>query len=69
MLDAMWLRMIPTGLVMTAQTTFGDQTETAHSLEFTLHLAGRTRLKLETGEVFQSPASATLLGQKEWPPI
>src|ERR1700720_1307066 len=52
----MWLRMIPTGLGMTTRTTFGDPTETAHSLTFTLHPAGQDSLKLETGEVFQNPA-------------
>jgi hypothetical protein len=44
--------MIPTGLGMSTRTTFGDQTDTAHSLIFTLHLAGQDSLKLETGEAF-----------------
>lgn len=61
----MFLRMIPTGLGMTTRTTFGDQTETAHSLTFTLHLAGQDRLKLETGEVFQNPAYASVRGNKQ----
>ena len=60
----MWLRMIPTGLGMTTRTTLGDQTETAHSLTFTLHLAGQDSLKLETGEVFQNPAYASVRGNK-----
>ncbi len=62
----MWLRMIPTGLGMSTRTTFGDdQTETAHTLTFTLHLAGQDRLKLETGEVFQNPAYASVRGNKK----
>jgi hypothetical protein len=60
----MWLRMIPTGLGMTTRTTLGDQTDTAHSLTFILHLAGQDSLKLETGEVFQNPAYATVRGNK-----
>jgi hypothetical protein len=53
----MWLKMIPTGLGMSTRTTFGDdQTDTAHTLFFTLNLAGQDSLKLETGEVFQNPA-------------
>ena len=61
----MWLRMIPTGLGMTTRTTFGDQTETAHSLNFRLHLAGQDSLKLETGEVFQNPRYASVRGNKQ----
>ena len=61
----MLLRMIPTDLGMTTRTTFGDQTETAHSLTFTLRLAGQDRLKLETGEVFQNPAYASVRGKKQ----
>jgi hypothetical protein len=61
----MWLRMIPTGLGMTTRTTFGDQTDTAHLLTFTLHLAGQDRLKLETGEVFQNPAYASVRGNEK----
>lgn len=61
----MWLRMIPTGLGMTTRTTFGDQTETAHSLNFRLHLAGQDSLKLETDEVFQNPRYATVRGNKQ----
>jgi hypothetical protein len=60
----MLLRMIPTGLGMSARTTFGDQTDTAHLLTFTLHLAGQDSLKLETGEVFQNPAFAPVRGNK-----
>jgi hypothetical protein len=56
--------MVPTGLGMTTRTTFGDQTETAHALYFTLHLAGQDSLKLETGEVFQNPAYASVRGNK-----
>lgn len=61
----MWLRMIPTGLGMTARTTFGDQVETAHSLTFTLHLAGQDSLKLETGEVLQNPKYASVRGNQQ----
>jgi hypothetical protein len=61
----MWLRMIPTGLGMTTRTTLGDQATTAHSLSFTLHLAGQDSLKLETGEVFQNPAYASVRGNKQ----
>jgi hypothetical protein len=62
----MWLRMIPTGLGMTTRTTFGDgQTETAHLLTFTLHLAGQDSLKLETGEVFQNPSYTSVRGNKQ----
>jgi hypothetical protein len=58
---AMFLKMIPSGLGMSTRTTFGDDgTETAHSLRFTLHLAGHDSLKLETGEVFQNPAYAAV---------
>lgn len=60
----MWLRMVPTGLGMSTRTTFGDQTGTAHTLYFTLHLAGQDSLKLETGEVFQNPAYASVRGNK-----
>ncbi|MBA4033538.1 MAG: hypothetical protein C0480_02885 [Bradyrhizobium sp.] len=51
---------------MTTRTTFGDQTETAHSLTFTLHLAGKDAFKLDTGEVFQAPARAA--ARKDKPP-
>src|ERR1700682_662304 len=61
----MRLKMIPTGLGMTARTTFGDQTETTHSLSFTLQLAGHDSLKLETGEVFENPACASVRGNKQ----
>jgi hypothetical protein len=61
----MWLRMIPTGLGMTARTTFGDHTETAHSLNFRLHLAGQDSLKLETGEVFENPRYASVRGNEQ----
>ena len=61
----MWLKMIPTGLGMTTRTKFGDHTETAHSLTFTLQLAGQDSLKLETGEVFQNPAYASVSGDKQ----
>lgn len=62
----MWLRMIPIGLGMSTRTTFGDDgTETAHSLDFTLHLAGHDRLTLETGEVFQNPAYASVRGNEK----
>ena len=54
--DAMWLKLIPTGLSMSTRTTFGDKAGTAHTLYFTLHLAGQSILTLETGEVFQNPA-------------
>src|SRR5579872_3119035 len=57
-------RMIPAGLGMSTRTTFGDQTDTAHSLNFTLHLAGQDRLTLETGEVFQNPGYASVRGNK-----
>lgn len=57
--------MIPTGLGMTTRTTFGDQTETAHSLTFTLHLAGQDSLKLETGEVLQNPRYASVRGNQQ----
>jgi hypothetical protein len=57
--------MIPTGLGMTTRTMFGDQTTTAHSLSFTLHLAAQDRLTLETGEVFQNPAYALVRGNKQ----
>jgi hypothetical protein len=60
----MWLRMIPTGLVMSTRTRFGDQTDTAHTLFFTLHHAGRDSLKLETGEIFQNPRYASARGNK-----
>jgi len=48
--------MIPTGLGMFTQTTFGDQAATAQTLFFKLDLARGNRLTLETGEVFQSTA-------------
>jgi hypothetical protein len=58
--------MIPTGLRMSDRTTFGDGgTETAHSLDFTLHLAGHDSLRLETGEVFENPAYAAVHGNKK----
>jgi hypothetical protein len=60
----MWLKMIPTGLGMSSRTTFGDQTDTAHTVYFTLHPAGQNSLKLETGEVFQNPAYASVRGNK-----
>jgi hypothetical protein len=61
----MLLKMIPTGLGMSTRTTFGDdQTETAHSLAFTLRPTGRDTLKLETGEVFQNPAYDFVGGDK-----
>jgi hypothetical protein len=43
---------------MSARTTFGDDAKSSHSIQFTLHMAGRQTLKLETGEVFQNPAQA-----------
>jgi len=50
---------------MSTRTSFGDnQTETAHSLTFALRLAGQDSLKLETGEVFQNPAYASVRGKK-----
>jgi hypothetical protein len=49
---------------MSTRTTFGDQTDTAHTLFFTLHLAGRDSLKLETGEVFQNPRYASVRGNE-----
>ena len=62
----MWLRMIPTGLGMSTRTTFGDdQTETAHTLTFTLRLAGQDSLKLETGEVFENPRYASTRGNQQ----
>jgi hypothetical protein len=62
----MWLRMIPTGLGMSTRTTFGDdQTETAHTLTFTLRLAGQDSLKLETGEVFENPRYASIRGNQQ----
>jgi hypothetical protein len=61
----MWLRMIPTGLGMSTRTTFGDQIETAHSLTFTLRLAGQDSLKLETGEVFENPRYASVRGNQQ----
>src|SRR3984893_10455845 len=61
----MWLRMIPTGLGMSTRTTFGDQIETAHSLTFTLRLAGQDSLKLETGEVFENPRYASARGDQQ----
>ena len=62
----MWLKMIPTGLGMSTRTTFGDdQTETAHTLHFTLQLVGQDSLKLETGEVFQNPRYASVRGNKQ----
>jgi hypothetical protein len=62
----MWLRMIPTGLGMSTRTTFGDdQTETAHTLTFTLRLAGQDSLKLETGEVFENPRYASVRGNQQ----
>jgi hypothetical protein len=61
----MLLRMIPTDLGMTARTTFGDQTETTHSISFTLQLAGHDSLKLETGEVLENPAYASVRGNKQ----
>jgi hypothetical protein len=61
----MWLRMIPTGLGMSTRTTFGDQTETAHSLTFALHLAGQDSLKLATGEVFENPRYASIRGNQQ----
>jgi hypothetical protein len=62
-----WLRMKPTGLGTTTRTTFGDQATTAHSLTFTLQLAGQDRLTLETGEVFQNYPSVRGNKQKEIP--
>jgi hypothetical protein len=32
----MWLRMIPTGLDISTRTTFGDQTDTAHTVYSTV---------------------------------
>jgi hypothetical protein len=62
----MWLKMIPTGLGMSTRTTFGDdQTETAHTLHFTLRLAGQDSLKLETGEVFENPRYASVRGNQQ----
>jgi hypothetical protein len=62
----MWLRMIPSGLGMSTRTTFGDdQTETAHTLTFTLRLAGQDSLKLETGEVFENPRYASIRGNQQ----
>jgi hypothetical protein len=57
--------MIPAALGMTTRTTFGDdQDTTAHSLSFTLQLAGRDALRLDTGEVFQAPARAVVRKDK-----
>jgi hypothetical protein len=62
----MWLKMIPTGLGMSTRTTFGDdRTETAHTLHFTLRLAGQDSLKLETGEVFENPRYASVRGNQQ----
>ena len=58
----MLLRMIPTGLGMTARTSFDDKTSGAHSLTFTLHHAGQDSLALETGEVFQIPHTLPSVG-------
>jgi hypothetical protein len=61
----MLLKMIPTGLGMSTRTTFGDdQTETTHWLSFTLQVAGHDSLKLETGEVLENPAYASIRGNK-----
>ncbi|MCK1460651.1 hypothetical protein IVB34_20330 [Bradyrhizobium sp. 2] len=61
----MFLKMIPTGLGMSTRTTFGDQTETSHTLYFTLQLAGQDSLELETGEVFQNPRYASVRRSKQ----
>ena len=61
----MWLKLIPSGLGMSSRTTFGEKAETAHTLHFTLHLAGQDRLTLETGEVLQNPRYAAVRGDKQ----
>jgi hypothetical protein len=61
----MWLKLIPSGLGMSSRTTFGEKAETAHTLHFTLHLAGQDRLTLETGEVLQNPAYGAVRGNKQ----
>ena len=58
----MWLKLIPSYLSMSSRTTFGEKAGTAHTLYFTVHLAGRNSLKLETGEVFQNPTLAQFAG-------
>ena len=58
----MWLKLIPINLSMSSRTTFGEKAGTGHTLYFTLHLAGRDSLKLETGEVFRNPAYTSAYG-------
>ena len=60
--DAMWLKLTPIHLSMSSRTTFGEKAGTGHTLYFTVHLAGRNSLKLETGEVLQNPEWASVLG-------
>ena len=63
--NAMWLKLIPINLSMSSRTTFGEKAGTGHTLYFTVHLAGRNSLKLETGEVLQNPEYAARLGDKQ----
>jgi len=51
----MHLRMIPTGLSMSQFNRLGDKAEKIEKMTFELRKRGRESLKLETGEVFQSP--------------
>ena len=61
----MWLKLIPSDLSMSSRTTFGEKAGTAHTVHFTLHLAGQDRLTLETGEVLQNPAYGAVRGNKQ----
>ena len=53
----MWLKLTPSHLSLSSRTTFGEKAGTGHTLYFTVHLAGRDSLKLETGEVLQNHAA------------
>ena len=38
----MWLKLTPSHLSLSSRTTFGEKAGTAHTLHFTVHLAGQT---------------------------